>query len=290
MRETNKSLGGFLTAYFELGKIIKNLKFENYSPNFKRNLSRRGLRNADPSRNLAETIKVFETIPAQVRAQGEAAVRNFLSDKDWSHKIPHSKGGGNQASNGVFENFRTNRSRGAKKMTPEEVSAARSVLSQAAFRASVVQIASAMAKGAAVAAGVELIFAILENSLLYADGQITQSELINRIQKQTIEAAVAGGLVTGVLVAVCLIFPPVATLLESVAIVFAAAGVASIVVRAWDIACLANKVFGFTKQAQMFLSETNEVLVQFILSLIYDVDATEVWLHTNINDKSYFNA
>ncbi|MGK7897186.1 MAG: hypothetical protein AB4372_27110 [Xenococcus sp. (in: cyanobacteria)] len=38
--------------------------------------------------------KVYETIPVQVRAQGEKGVRKFCQDKDWSRIVPHRKGGG----------------------------------------------------------------------------------------------------------------------------------------------------------------------------------------------------
>lgn len=249
MRETNKSLGGFLTASFELGKIIKNLKFENYSPNFKRNLSRRGLRKGDQARNLAETIKIFETIPAPVRAQGEPGARNFLSDKDWSHKTAHSKGGGNQASNGVFENFRTNRARGAKDMNIIDIFKADWALLKASFRASAGKISSAMLKGAVVEALIEFPFAIWENLLRYFQGEITLSQVIERVINQTLQAAITSALTTGLLVIAILIFPPIGTVLEALALFFTVHGIVSMLYRIWDNSLETGKTFGFTKQA-----------------------------------------
>lgn len=256
--KTSKSVANStLQTAQEVERIARNLEFKSLSTNLQRKFARAGVRKGVKVRNTTEASKVFETIPAQVRAQGEAAVRKFCQEKDWSHIVPHSKGGGNEASNGIFEHFKLNRDRGAKTMTPKELSVARSVLRQAAFRATVVQIASAMAKGAVVAAVVELVFAILENSLLYAEGQITQSELIEGIRKQTLEAGIAGAVVTALLVTIGLVFPPIAILLGTVAVPLAVAGIGSMSVRAWGIVRQANKVFGFTKQAQMLLPGTD---------------------------------
>lgn len=243
----------------EAGQIAQNIRFENLPLQLQVKFARAGVRQG--FRDITEATKVFESIPAQVRAQGTEAVREFCQDKDWSHIIAHSKGGSSKASNGIFEHFQINRARGGRNMTPEELAAARSVLHQAAFRATVTQVASAMTKGALIGAAVELVFSILENSLLYAEGKITQGELLDTVKDATVKAGITGAVVTALLVALCLIFPPIAVLLASevVATTLVAAGIGLMSIRAWDIFCHANRLFGFTQQAQQLLNEAEIV-------------------------------
>lgn len=248
MSKINKYPGAFIAAFFELGRIIKNLNFENYSTNFKRNLARRGLRNGDSSRNIAETIKIFETIPTPIRAQGEEAVRKYLSGLDWSHIKSYHNGGGNGASNGIFEDFRINRSRGGKNMNLRDRFIAYWKSFEAALPALVKQISSATVKGAVIEAGIEFIFATWKNSLLYIQGQITLPELIDRIKDQTLEAAIAGAVGTGLLVTACLIFPPIGIILEALTVFFAVQGIVSMVARIWNLLWETGKTLGFTKQ------------------------------------------
>lgn len=60
---------------------------------------------------------MWESIPERLRAIGPEEVGRRLEDFDWSHIRPHSQGGGNEASNGIFEFASLNRSRGAEQMT-----------------------------------------------------------------------------------------------------------------------------------------------------------------------------
>jgi hypothetical protein len=170
-------------------------------------------------------------------------VREFCKDKDWSHIISHKNGGSNQASNGIFEHFRINRSRGSNNMTAKELSAARNVIYQATFQSTVIQVTSAMTKATLIAVTVELVFAILENALLYTDGQITESEFITKVQDSTLQAGITAAVVTALLVLISLVFPPVAVLLSSVAVPLTIAGIGSMSFRAWDILSQTIKVF-----------------------------------------------
>ncbi|MCC0178898.1 hypothetical protein I4641_18170 [Waterburya agarophytonicola K14] len=79
-----------------------------------------------------------------------------------------------------------------------------------------------------------------------------------RIKKQTLEAGIAGAVVTGLLVSISLIFLPIAILLGTVAVPLAIAGIGSTSLRAWEILNRANQVFGLTKQAQILLSDESE--------------------------------
>ncbi len=111
-------------------------------------------------------------------------------------------------------------------MTPKELNAARQVLADAAFKAAVTEIIAGAVKGAVLAASVELVFSILENSLLYLERKITQDELIKKVVSDTAQAGLTGSIITGILFTIGM-----------VAIRLAFAGVALMGNRVWQI-CL----------------------------------------------------
>jgi len=219
----------------KLGEIARNIKFDNSLSDLKSKFARVGMRGN--LRDIQAAQEVFETIPDQIRAQGSEAVRKFLQDKDWSHIIARVNGGNNKAGNGIFEFYRLNRVRGGVDMTPKELNAARQVLADAAFKAAVTEIIAGAVRGAVVAASVELVFSILENSLLYSEGKITKDELIKKVVSDTAQAGLTGSIITGILLTIGMIFPPIAAVLSVVAIPLALAGVAFMGNRVWQI-CL----------------------------------------------------
>ena len=238
----------------EAFKIAHNIRFENLPTNLQLKFARAGMR--DGMRNVQEAAKVFESIPAQIRAQGPEAIRNFCQDKDWSHIQARVNGGGSEAANGVFEHFWVNRARGGADMTAAELAVAKQVLADAAFKAAVAEIVGAAMKGAIAAAVIELVFSILENSLLCVEGKITQSELVEQVATATAKAGIAGGIITGILLTICMIFPPIAALLGAAAMPLAIAGIGFMGIRAWEIFCHGDRIFGITAQTQKFLGMT----------------------------------
>jgi hypothetical protein len=238
----------------EAFKIAHNIRFENLPRNLQIKFARAGVR--DGMREVQEAAKVFESIPAQIRAQGPEAIRNFCKDKDWSHIQAHVNGGPSEAANGIFEYFWVNRARGGADMTAAELAVAKQVLADAAFKAAVAEIVGAAMKGAIAAAVIELIFSILENSLLCVEGKITQSELVEQVATATAKAGIAGGVITGILLTLCMIFPPIAALLGAAAMPLAVAGIGFMGIRAWEIFCHGDRLFGITQQTQKFLRMT----------------------------------
>ncbi|MGB8685782.1 MAG: hypothetical protein WCD53_00365 [Microcoleus sp.] len=238
----------------EAFKIAHNIRFENLPTNLQFKFARAGMR--DGMRDVQEAAKVFESIPAQIRAQGPEAIRNFCQDKDWSHIQAYANGGGSEAANGVFEHFWVNRARGGADMTAAELAVAKQVLADAAFKAAVAEIVGAAMKGAIAAAVIELVFSILENSLLCVEGKITQSELVEQVATATAKAGIAGGVITGILLTICMIFPPIAALLGAAAMPLAVAGIGFMGIRAWEIFCHGDRIFGITAQTQKFLGMT----------------------------------
>ncbi len=254
-------VGAATIAVQESFKVAYNIKFENLPQNLQLKFARAGVR--EGIRNFQEAAKVYETIPSQIRAQGYEAIQEFCKDKDWSHIKAHVNGGGKEASNGIFENFRINRSRGGVDMTPEELAAAHKVLGDAAFKASVQQVAGAVIQGALVAAVIELVFSILENSLSFAEGKITQDELIREVAIATAKAGIAGGVITGILISICMIFPPIAALLGYAAIPLTVIGIGFMTVRAWEIFSRADKLFGITKELEKFTQNLEQADLMF---------------------------
>ncbi len=254
-------VGAATIAVQESFKVAYNIKFENLPQNLQLKFARAGVR--EGIRNFQEAAKVYETIPSQIRAQGYEAIQEFCKDKDWSHIKAHVNGGGKEASNGIFENFRINRSRGGVDMTPEELAAAHKVLGDAAFKASVQQVAGAVIQGALVAAVIELVFSILENSLSFAEGKITQDELIREVAIATAKAGIAGGVITGILISICMIFPPIAALLGYAAIPLTVVGIGFMTVRAWEIFSRADKLFGITKELEKFTQNLEQADLMF---------------------------
>ena len=238
----------------EAFKVAHNIRFENLPTTLQFKFARAGVR--DGIRNVQEAAKVFESIPAQIRAQGPEAIRNFCQDKDWSHIQAHVNGGGSEAANGIFEHFRVNRVRGGVDMTAAELAVAKQVLADAAFKAAVAEVVGAAMKGAIAAAVIELVFSILENSLLCVEGKITQSELVEQVATSTAKAGIAGGVITAILLTLCMIFPPIAALLGATTMPLAIAGIGFMGIRAWEIFCHGDRLFGITEQTQKFLGMT----------------------------------
>ena len=159
------------------------------------------------SRGFDEARLVWESIPVQLRALGPEEVAKKLDGFDWSHLDPRSKGGGDEAANGVFELAGLNRSRGAEHMTAAEVQAAAEVLSQTAFRAAVQHVASKALAGAVAGAAVACVLACLEEGLAYQRGKITRNEMYARIGRAVAKASAAGAAVSGLMATVALAFP-----------------------------------------------------------------------------------
>ena len=113
---------------------------------------------------------------------------------------------------------------------------------------------------AIASAVIELIFSILENSLLCVEDKITQSELVQQVATAA-KAGIAGGVITGILLTLCMIFPPIAGLLGAAAMPLAVAGIGFMGIRAWEIFCQGDRLFGITQQTQKLLGMTEQLRV-----------------------------
>ena len=167
-------------------------------------------------RNLEGAEAIWETIPTSIRMSGVDALREFHASRDWSHIIPRSLGGGDSASEGIFENVSLNRARGDATMTQAELDLARSALNSEALRHAVEQAANVAVASGLVAAVVEGVFATMEEGLNCFDGKIPRSEFHTRVLRRMGKSVARAIVISGLIVGLVTVFPalmPVLSLL-----------------------------------------------------------------------------
>ena len=171
---------GVAVGHEALSKFVANLDWANADPTKYLYAGTRGI-----SRGTEEAHRVWQTIPESLRATGPDAVAKHLEGLDWSHIVPFSAGGSNDASNGIFERLGLNRARGARTMDRYEIRAARRILQGKAFSAALSATASRMFAGAMVAAATACVLAILEHGLEWQRGRIDRDEMLRLIARET---------------------------------------------------------------------------------------------------------
>ena len=177
-------------------------------------------------RELTDAGRVWDAVPAAVRARGPEATAEYLSGMDWSHIIPRSAGGSDLASNGLWEDAGLNRVRGAAQMTPAEIQAAQAAAGSEALRAALAHTAENALTGALVGAGASAVLAVLEEGLKVRRGEIEMDQAIRTVGRRIALAAAAGAAVAGLATAVVSAFPAVAPVLAAVAVPVAVVSIA----------------------------------------------------------------
>ena len=199
--------GGVSVAHEALADYASNLDWSSVVPTeYLAKFVTAGTRGID--RSLEEARAVWETLPEQLRALGPEELAERLDGFDWSHIVPRSQGGSDEASNGIFELAGLNRSRGAVEMTGAELQAAQDVLSQTAFQAVLEEAASQALAGAMVGAAISCVVSCLELGLEYQRGEITKEEMYQRLGRAVAKSAGIGAAVSGLIAVVALAFPP----------------------------------------------------------------------------------
>ena len=214
---------GFAAAQEALTGFAGNLDWSSIDPTKYLNAGTRGV-----SRGLEEARLVWGSIPEPLRALGPEEVAKRLDGFDWSHIRPFSEGGGNEASNGIFELAGLNRSRGAQNMTSVEVQAAQQVLADQAFRAALVETASRAFAGAVAGAAAGCVLACLEHGLEYQRSEITRDEMYRRIGRAVASSAGVGAAVSGLMVILALAFPALIPLAARLMMPLAVLGLCSV--------------------------------------------------------------
>ncbi|MDE0206009.1 MAG: hypothetical protein OXP66_08275, partial [Candidatus Tectomicrobia bacterium] len=126
----------WVTGHFAAG-WLQNLDFSQLPSDLLGYYQRAGA----AYRSLEGAQSIWETIPEPIRMSGQEALREFHASRDWSHIVPRSLGGGDSASEGLFEMATLNRARGNATMTAAELDLARQSLGMEALRHAVEQAA-----------------------------------------------------------------------------------------------------------------------------------------------------
>jgi len=98
---------------------FREIPFEHLPSEIANKFYQGGMRNGVRTSN--EAARIYEQVPESVRRSGRDTIKQFLHDKDWSHIRAYANGGSNNASNGIWEHFQNNRSRGGRDMTAAEL-------------------------------------------------------------------------------------------------------------------------------------------------------------------------
>ena len=219
---------GFAVAHEALAGYAKGVDWSTIVPTeYVAKFVTAGTRGID--RSLDEARRVWETLPEQLRALGPEELATRLDGFDWSHIVPYREGGGNEASNGIFELAGLNRSRGATEMTADELIAAQDVLSQTAFQAVLEEAASQILTGAMVGAAISCVVVCLELGLEYQRGEITKDVMYRRLGSGGHQICRIAAAVAGLMAVVVLAFPALIPLAAPVMAPLAVLGSAPLV-------------------------------------------------------------
>ncbi len=189
-------------------------------PKLSRRLQTAGRRLGDPLRTDADIMGLFDKIPGTSKlGANEWDIRVFLSDKHGSHIYPHSQGGGNGADNILWEVGADNIRRGAEVMTGGEqlyirfYNAVDSILKNST---TIAQLGIA-ATGTAILT--QAIVTALSHTLDLYRGDITAEEFRDKIIAAAVSAGIATPIFFLLFVAVIALFPEIAVILSTPAIV-----------------------------------------------------------------------
>lgn len=171
---------------------------------------------------MAESV--WQTIPDSIRMAGPDTVREFLHTRDWSHFIPRSQEGGNSAGDGIFESLMLNRSRGAQPMTSGEILEAQEALRSAALKQMMENALEVTLTAGLTAIAVTAVLSIMENGLRYKKGELDQKGLYARVFKETIKSASVSVAVSGLIIGLVMVFPPLMPILSAISLPLAILG------------------------------------------------------------------
>lgn len=164
------------------------------------------------------------------------ATSDHLAGKDWSHVVARSRGGGDEAANGLWEASGLNRARGAETMTGAEIEAAAVAAKSEALRAALLQVGGALLQGAAAGAVVGAVLGVVEDGLAFQKRGIDEREMWRRIGKRMACGALAGAVVAGLLAAVGVLCPPLLGVLAVVSLAAAVLAMAAAGPQLWNTA------------------------------------------------------
>ncbi len=189
------------------------LDFDKLDPSWRRKYQRWG---GEPKPYL-EARAMWEKVPTSIRAQGPEALQKFHQGKDWSHYIPRAMGGPTTAENGIWWSTTRNQRLGPHPMSKLQIALAKTVLVYEGTLATLALTLRTMLVGGALGAVFATLIAVLDFGLQFAEGKITQDELLEEIVLSTVIAGSSAVLIMGLITGLAVVIPNLLSILLVVA-------------------------------------------------------------------------
>ena len=278
-------VGSLWVAGHVVNSFAYNLNYDNLPDNLKNYFRCAG----SECRGMTKGKGIWETIPEQIRMGGESEIDSFLKGKDWSHIIPKSEGGSSDPDNGIFEYTEENRRRGPHRMMPDEIEASRKVIKSDMIRSVLRQTTSAMVKGALAGIIMGGLLLCLECGLSYAEGKITWEQMVRKIVRASALAGLFAFIITGLIVGLGILFPPlipilalVLFVLQIVSLVFLAYHAVKIAEGWWEVLKeydLKNEFLGVLETVKDFVHEMVDDTEDNILNVVWEwIEGLAQWV------------
>ncbi len=178
--------------------------WHNLSPEMQRRFQRGGLGRGLGIRSRKMAQRLYEKeVPAPVRNMGEAAVKDFLDGKDFSHirSVANDPSMAKAPSNVILEDAGKNRARGSANMPKADRAAANQARRPSGFRAGGKAALKGGSKAGIISAALEAVVSIPENILHYRRGRKSRQQAAKDAGFDTAKAGAFGvgvwGLSTG---------------------------------------------------------------------------------------------
>ena len=165
-------------------------------------------------------------------------------------------------------------------MRPDEIEAARKVIKSDMIRSVLRQTTSAMVKGALAGVIMGGLLLCLECGLLYAEGKVTWNQMVEKIVKASALAGISAFIVTGLIVGLNILFPPLIPMLapalfvlQIVSLVFLAHYAVKIAEGWWDVLKefdLIDEFVGVLETVEDFVREIVDDTDENILNVVWE--------------------
>lgn len=202
---------------------VHHAKFEDikqFTPEKANHLKRGGIRSGSGRTDFEAQVMIDKSPPSQragVDGQAAAAkLKEYLVDKDASHKTSHNQGGSSDPNNMTWENKSLNRSRGDRNMTSQEQ---RQIAKQARVdnvNGAVQAGLNAAPRGAVIGAITTAPFSMLKNALKVVRGEMSANEAVGETVKETAIGGGVGAVTAFTVTTVASACPPIAMALSAV--------------------------------------------------------------------------
>jgi hypothetical protein len=167
-------------------------------------------------RSNYEAQQVYEKMPDNIRRDLEE-IHSYRNQHDWSHKEAYANGGSDSVGNGDWEGRSLNRARGGRDVTHQEETAIQAAKAKINFQSGANIVGGQMIKAGGIAFGVELAFSGLENFVAVQRGNKNVEEALFDTVKNSSSVAVTAAIITGGVVAITLVFPPLGGIIGTAA-------------------------------------------------------------------------